>query len=519
MITASDTFHNKAQGQVIHPIAKLYMSITKILNELVSYFTLDQSTLDGTDILKSSDDLPIQLWDKYSYTDFTDRLVSLDIERSIEFPYNVQCAQAEFKVNNFDKYFTPGNSSSPINDYNLPGRPVKLYGGFWGETPLPQFVGITQDMPDVNHKEATVSYHAIDFLSEICAQDLNQTIAMQDATTDEVLIKIVEQFGVLPHQYSFETGSNVIPFVFFNVGDNAGGVIKKLMQAEGGQFWLDEQGILRFRKRYSIPTQVSLVLPEYSIISVTPKSTSTMINHVKITTEVREVQEWQDVYQKSPSTDTISPSLWVVPAGGTYTTDCNLEDPCLSVQTPTLGKASGVSWFTAKTSGGTYITTNITATGSLSTNAYTVTFTNNNTMPVEIDELKLWGQPAKVIDVIDYDAYEDESVEKYGEHILHIEDNNFIQNYESANSLGVYLLRDRAFYNQALELEVKGNWALQLNDVIELEGEWSGTYVIDSIAYHLEAGQLSTRMTVHEIELITYFTLDQSELDGSDVLA
>lgn len=519
MITASDSFHIKAQGQVIHPIAKLYVSFTKVLNENTAYFTLDQSMLGGTDILKGSDDLPIQLWDKYAYTDFTDRLVSLDIERSIEFPYNVQCAQADFTVDNFDKYFTPGNLNSPISEYNLPRRPIRLYGGFFGETPLPQFVGITQDMPDVNTSSATVNYHAVDFLSEICEQELNQTIAMQDATTDEVLVKIVEQFGVLPSQYSFETGSNVIPFVFFDVGENAGGAIKKLMQAEGGQFWLDEQGVLRFRKRYSIPTQIAMILPEYSIISATPSSASSIINHVKITTEVREVQEWQDVYQKSPSADSISSTLWVVPAGGSYTVACNLSDPCLSVQVPTLGKASGVSWFTAKTSGGTQVTTNITATGELSTNAYTITFTNDNLMPVEIDELKLWGQPAKVIDVIDYDAYEDESVAKYGEQILHIEDNNFIQNYESANSLGVYLLRDRAFHNQVLDIEIKGNWALQLNDIVELQGEWAGIYVVDKMSYHIEPGDMHTRMTAHKIEPITYFTLDQSELDGSDVLA
>lgn len=516
MINVSENFHILSQGQVINPVTKLYISFTKEKSENVGYFTLDMSDLDGKDLLGSREDNPIQLWDTYKYTDYSDRLVSVDVERSIEFPYNTQSALADFVLENTDEYFTPMRGSS-IDEYNFPRRPLRIYAGFGGETSVPQFVGLTQEMPKIDEKRATVQYSAIDFLSEIANQTLNQTISMRNARTNEVLAKIVEQFGVLPSQYNFESGDNIIPFVFFDRGQNAGEAIRQLIQAEGGKFWLDEMGILRFQKRYTTNPAPVITLPEYSIISVTPSGTSDIINHVKINCDLREVQEYQTVYSKNSSGDSIN-NLWVIGAGQSIVRECSLEDPCYDIVTPTLGHASAVSWFTAKNSGGQEITTGITASGDLSTNSYTITFTNSNLFSVEIDELQLWGEPAKVYDVLEYDAYEDESVEKYGEQVLEITDNPFFQSYNQAQNFGVYMLTDRAEYNSVLDIQIKGDFSLQLADAIELEGDYAGTYKIDSIKWHLSAGELTTEIKVHKYQQVEYFTLDVSELDGTDVL-
>lgn len=517
MIEVTSRFHALAQGQVIHPIAELYISYNKQINTDTTFFTLDQSVLNGPDLLKPVGDNILQLWDLYDYVNYTDRLVSVDIERSIEFPYDTQTAQADVTLDNYDKYFTPG-SGSTISADNLPRRPLKLYAGYKGETVVPQFVGLTQDMPHVNDERATVEYYATDFLSEIATMTLTEVVAMRDARTDQVLAEIVEQFGVLPSQYDFEPGDNVIPFVFFDIGQNAGEAIRKLVQAEGGKFWLDEQGVLRFRKRYSLTTEPVLSLDDYQIISVSPSDTSSIVNRVKINCDLREVQEFQTVYTKSPSGDSTS-NLWVIGAGQSIVRECRLEDPCYDVVTPTLGHATGVSWFTAKTSTGTEVTSAITASGTLSTNAFTVTFTNNNVFPVEIDEMELWGEPAKVYDVLDYDSYEDESLAQFGEHKLEITDNQFFQSYAQAKAFAVYMLRDRAFYQSVLTLSIKGDFSLQLGDVIHLDGEYEGDYRIDACKWHLEAGLLDTQITVHKFTPLKYFTLNDSQLNGNDVLA
>lgn len=483
----------------------------------VGYFTLDQSLLDGTSLLGSSEDNPIQLWDTYDYTDYTDRLVSVDMEHSFEFPYSVQSAIADFVFENTDNYFTPTQGSA-IDEYNLPRRPIKIYAGFANETVVPQFVGITEGMVDIDEKKAVAKYTALDFLTEIAELTLDSTIAMRNVRTNEVLAKIVEQFGVLPSQYNFENGDNIIPFVFFDKGQNAGEAIRKLVQAEAGRFWLDEMGILRFQKRYTVSQQPMITLPEYSIISAKPSGANKIINHINITCDLREVQEYQTVYTKKGSGDSTS-NLWVVGANSSITRQCSLEDPCYDVQLPTLGHATSVSWFTAKTAGGVEVTSGITTTGELSTNAYTVTFTNNNNFAIEIDEIELWGEPAKVYDVLEYDSYDDESVEKYGEQLLEINDNQFFQSFNQAQNFAVYTLSERANYNASLDLTIKGDFSLQLGDYIEIEGDYAGAYVIDGIKWHLGVGNLETTLKVHKYTPVDYFTLDVSRLDGTDVLA
>lgn len=518
MITVPLDFHTLANGQLINPIAKLYVSFQKDLSPSVKYFTLNDSQLNGDDLLGSSEDNPIQLWDTYNYFDFSDRLIGVSIERSIEFPYNTQAAMCDITLDNYDNYFTPGKGS-PIDQYNLPRRPLKIYAGYKGQSVIPQFVGVTQDMPEVDSKNGIVDYHATDFLSEIAEQTLNSTIAMREVRTNEVLAEIVEQFGVLPSQYSFETGDNIIPFVFFDVGQNAGEAIRQLVQAENGKFWLDEMGILRFQKRYSVGDEPVVSIDNYSIRSVQPRGISDIINHVKITCELREVQEWQTVYSKRSSGDSLN-NLWVVAPGASIVRACKLEDPCYDIVTPTIGKSSAVSWFTAKKSNGDPVTSGITASGALSTNAYTITFTNSNLFAIEIDEVELWGEPAKVYDLLEYDAYDDESVEKYGEQILEIKDNPFFQTYNQAEAFALYMLSERANYNQSLNMEVKGDFSLQLGDSIEIaSGEYAGNYRIDSIKWSLGVGRLDTTIKVHKFEPINFFTLDQSRLDGPDVLA
>lgn len=519
MINVPSAFHDLAAGQVINPIVGLYVSFDKTYSSDVQFFTLDQSVLDGPDLLESTEPInPIQFWDKYNYVDYSDRIVSASVSRSFEFPYNTQSAMLDVTLENTDGYFTPG-SGSAIDIYNLPARPIRLYAGFYGLSMVQNFIGMTEDMPDVDNESRTVEYHALDFLTSISNQTLNQIVDMRDARTDEVLAAIVEQFGVSEDQYDFDEGEVTIPFVFFDVGQDAGEAIRQLVQAEGGRFWLNESGILRFQARDIHNQEVVLQLPKYSVINVTPSGTDDMINRIKIYADVREVQEYQTVYEKKATTTSTSTNLWVVPSNSTYAISAGLSDPCYDIVAPTLGKNSDVSWFTAIKSDTTEVTSGITATGSLTTNSYDLVFTNTNNFPVEIDAMVLWGEPAKVTDAVEYDVYDDESVAKYGEHVLEISDNPFFQSIDQAEEYAAYVLKDYAYYNATLEIECKGDFSLQLGDVIALEDdEFGGAYVVDSIEYTIESGNLETTLRVHKHVEVNPFTLDESVLNGNDVL-
>lgn len=517
MINTTDSFHNKAKGQVIAPIADIFISFTKYYEGYMDFLILDQSQL-GLGLLAPRDgEGTIQEWDRYEYTNYSDRLVELDIERSIEFPYNMQMAMADFVLDNYDGYFSP-DSTSPIASYNLPGRPVKTYAGFNGEEILPQFVGLTRKMPSVDTNKGLVSYHAVDFLSEIAEQNLTQIVDMRDVRTDQVLANIVRQFGLTSGQFDFERGENIIPFVFFDIGQNAGEAMQKLVQAENGRLWMDETGMLRFTKRDAGAGFPIYSMNDYQIVKATPGSYSDIVNHIFISCDLREVQEFQTVYSKTPRGESADTN-WVIGPNASITRSLSLEDPCYSVIDPTQGRASSVSWFTASNANGDEVPDGIVATGQLTNNAYIITLYNNNNFAVEINGMALWGEPAKVYDHLDYESYEDESMEKYGDHKMTIADNQFFQSYDQAVAFCDSILNERAFYNGTMNMQIKGDFSLELGDTFEVTGKYAGNYKIDGIKYHLEAGLLETSIDVHKVPVYEPFILDVSALDSNYVLA
>lgn len=525
MIGVSDNFHSAAFGQIIQPVLKLYVSFSKQLKE-GGFFTLGQSQLDGPDLLKfAASDADTQSWDFYNFADYSDRLVSVSWERRLEFPYQIQCGMADFSLSNTDGFFTPLNAASAIGTDNLPARPAKIVAGFsFGDRTemVPQMVGITDGMPTTQSASKTVDYHMIDFLYDICNQTLKTVVNMREARTDEVIAAILQSYGLAPSQYNLAPGRYKIPFVFFDVGASIGDALKKLVQAENGFMWLDEKGVVRFIPSGGIAgaTEIVATLEDYHIMSLETGDLSDIVNHVKLTADLREVQEYQEVYAKSDSSESVSASLWVVPGKGEFTISCSLGDPCYDVVAPTQGKSSSVSWFTAVNSNGYEVAGGVTATGVLSSNSYTITFTNNNGFPVEISEMKLWGEPAKVYDVLDYDAYDDESVAKYGDQILEITDNQFFQTYTQANAFARTLIRQHAEYGRTIEASIKGDFAFQLLDLIQINTSntaYNGIYRIMGISYEYSNNRLTTNLSLNGTNIEPgKFTLNVSKLNGED---
>lgn len=526
MINVSSAFHAAAFGQIINPLVKLYVSFGKELM-MGEFFTLDKSMLGGPDLLKSSTtDVPAQNWDFYKYSDFTDRLVSVNWERHLEFPYQIQCGQADFTLDNTDGYFTPMNQHSSIGEVNLPARPFRVYAGFNGEANIiPQIVGLTQGMPDMNSGSCTVDYHGVDFLHDICNHALRNIVDMRDVTTDQVIAAILQDYGLAPSQYSLAKGRYTVPFVFFDIGEDAGTALKQLVQSENGYMWLDEKGTVRFETVSSLNGHVGIEakLTDYDIVELRSGDADDIVNHVRIQAEIREVQEWQEVYVKTSSADSNSTSLWVVRPNATLEISCGLSDPCYDIVAPELGKAADVSWFTALDSSGKEVTSGVSAQGRLTSNAYIITFTNTHAYAVEIDELKLWGEPAKVYDIVNYDAYDDESVEKYGDNVLEISDNRFFQTTYQADAYGRSIIAQRKDYGRNIEAQIKGDFSFQLMDQVEIEttaGDYNGVYRVLGISYSWNGKELVTNLTLNGGQEIApgVFTLNVSRLNDEDLI-
>lgn len=517
MQTVSPAFNALADGDVRPLKWGLLISFSKAYDDDITFFTLNQSQLNGVDILAPTEDNPLQAWDFYEYLDYTDRVIYMAWERELEFPYSIVSAIADFQVNNYDKYFTP-NSGSPISGYNLPKRPVRLLSGF-ANTNLPQFVGLTQGMPEVDESSKVATFTAFDFLTQIYDMPIRNTIAMADVTTDVVLANIFTQFGLLPAQYDLAVGRNSIPFLFFEREQiTAGEVIRTLMEAEMGMLWLNEEGIIKFRPRLEQPDVPVYLFNDENINSLSTSGDDEIINKVTITTDVRVLQEFQVVYSK----DATSTLFNVIPAGGEYTFPAELKDPCLTVETPTFGEVSGVSWFTADDSVGNPVTTNVSVLGvELKTNTFDITIRNDNAFPININQLELWGQPGKKIsdEPVIYENLESDSVEKYEVKELPIS-NNFIQNISQARSLALTILDEYSEYADIIELEVKGNPALQLSDIVEVDRDsYSGQYRVTAIRNKIQDQKFTQIIRLKRYTPRHWFTLNQSQLNGTDVLA
>lgn len=517
MQTVPSGFNQRADGDIRPIVWGARLSFDKQFDDDVTFFTLDQSQLNGIDILAPTGDNPIQAWDYYKYADYTERLIYMNVERSLEFPYSVVSAIADFQLNNYDKYFTP-NSGSPVSSYILPKRPVRLLQGF-SNMSLPQFVGLTEGMPEIDREGGTATFTAMDFLTWIYDMPIRNTEMMVNVRTDEVLANIFEQFGLTPAQYDLAKGRNTIPFLFFEKEQQtAGDIIRPLMQAEMGMLWLDEQGIIRFRPRLEQPDTSVYTFDSDSVISLDTEGEDTIINHVIINASPRRLQEHQSVY----SVTNAGSAENTINASSSKPINLELEDPSINIVQPTLGEGTSLSWFTAQTTTGVEVTSNITVTGVAElTNSYTIFVQNSNAFPVIITDIFLWGEPAKIIGgkPLVWDGYDDVSTAKYEEKVITIE-NNFIQSLAQANSLGLTMLDEYSEYSSVLNLEVKGNPALQLSDIVYLDyEEFTGNYRVIGINNKVQDSKFTQILKLRAYQPRSWFTLSQDILNGDAVLA
>jgi hypothetical protein len=331
-------------------------------------------------------------------------------------------------------------------------------------------------------------FHANDFLVEIFKQSLTEVIAMENARTDEVLSEIFEQFGISPSSYTLDKGVNVIPFVFFDKDKNAGNAIRELMQAEGGHLWIDENGIIRFQNRLPNDSDVSIVLDDSNVIELVESGDSKIINYIKIKSKIRRVADYQIIFSNARQGDEYlsASDSFVIPASSSLPYYIDIEDPCLTITEPAIGEQIGVSWFTAVDSAGASVTSNVSVTGSTqNANQYVVFFENTNTFPVEIDQLEVWGRPAKVVNTINYVAKDQDSIDKYEKQSLGGEEgieNDFFGSQYNCEAFAYIILDSYSEFNPTIEAKIVGDFSLQLGDIVQLQARGKDdAYKITSI--------------------------------------
>lgn len=510
MQVTSAQFDALANAQVRKIAWQLRMSWDKTFDPDVTFFTLDTSLLDGPDVLPPSDDNVVQEWDKYLYSDFSNRVIQMEWQRQEDFPYSVNEAMADITLNNYDDYFTRG-SGSPLGEDILPRRPVRILSGFNNET-LPQFVGLTTAVPTVDKSSGIAKLHCVDFLSFLFNKPLDETVLLENVRTDEVLDYLFQLFGLAPEQYVLDEGHNTIKFVFFQKGEKLGTAVKDLMQAELGSLFMDELGVIRFKNRLNISTTPVMSLDESRIINYEVSDESTIINVVEIKADVREVLPTSTIY-------TINKPFVLAP--GSNEIFFALDDPITSMEPVSFYAANSL-----EDGSGTDVTASVSVTDTdVFADSAKVTFNNSTGQTAYLIDITLYGTPARVVRNIYLREEDEDSITDFEEQPFEIT-NNFIQDDDTANSIAQTLLHYYKSYGNTIELTIKGTPALQVSDYIHvtidnIEQDYGITKIVDILD---APGVFTQRISARVFNTADYFTLssdseDRSLLDGEDILA
>ena len=374
-------------------------------------------------------------------------------------------------------------------------------------------------MPTIDDRRKTASFHLIDFMYSWFNRPLDQTIILEVARTDEALEVLMDAAGILPTQFDFDIGYNIIDFVYFEKGTKFGDAVRELMEAEMGRFYMAENGVIRFKNRQNYSSAPVWHFDKSNVLDIKTKTQDDIINVVEILANVRQVQAKQkywELQQAAPIAAGQSIDIWA-----------DFDDPVTSVDDPEQVSIATTSSFTASTAEsldeGSIVTSNIAVDTTLFSKSCLMTFTNTNPYSVYINVLELWATPAKVVKQIYLREQDDASVAEYDERVLTIE-NDFINNEGDAYSKAHIILDDWAQYGGISELTVKGNPALQIGDAVSssIVG-YAGTYIITKIVNKFNFTgtgiQFTQVLTLKKREFKTYFTIGVSTIGGTDVIA
>lgn len=493
----------------------------------ITFFTIGVSAIGGNDIIAG----PAgghSAWNRYLYEDESARAMSYAYERELSMPLGgMTKALAEVDLDNTSGRYTPrhmGGSSALYTAVASPRRPIIINAGFEvGGVPqaLPQFVGLTTRPPALDMRRRDVRLVGEDFIGFIQNSYVDKSAMFTSQRSDQVIESALSQLGFSTAQYSLDTGINRIGFGLFDTGTRFGDMIGKIVEAENGHFYQDEEGILRFENRQhwtEFPWyNVQRVITTNMVLNAKGPDYDHIINVVEVTAHPRDVLSTQLIWQTNAYA-----GAGVIQVDGNSTVEvwANYNDPIFQVVTPVRGLTAETSFYMANTlSDGTGSDASSSVTLNSITNfaqASKMVFANTSSSTVFITNIDLWGKPARKTGDIYYKGKVGASITAFEEHILKI-DNDYIQDASWARSYAEMILNDFAYPENLQEVTIRATPELQLGDLISWQGRYwrifgLRTMINPSVGFVQELKLLQRTIT-------SYFRIGVSMIGGTDVIA
>ena len=510
----NDLMYALSKGDMRRINYRVAVSFDKVFDSNITFFTIGQSLIGGPDYIPGTSDV-IQEWDKYTFTDYTDRVVDINVEHEKDYPFSVVAATADVTFNNYDDFFDP-NGDSSISSNVLPYRPIKIWMGFDDELVL-VFSGLTDGMPQLDEKSKKVEFHCIQSLSLIFNRPLDEFDLFENVRTDELLGEVLQSAGVLVSQYDLEPGLTYLRYYAISKGTTVIEAVKPLMEVESGSLFMDEQGQIKFYNRQHSPGDIVHAFEKHrDIISFTGRREDELINTVVVNSEPRALAENQYIWASSEAV--------VVPASGSVDVWADLGDPVKSVDVPVLDAVAGSTYSVNSLADGSGIaSTDVTITYDYAFGqSYKMTFTNSSAVALYLTAVTLYGEPFKVIDQLYVRETDQVSVDKFGERLYTL-DNNNIQDEATATAKALQLIDDNNDYGAITELEVKGTPQFQIDDLVsvEIDGRYKTGRIWKIVMGMSEGGSFEQTLSLKEYTRRDYFRVGDlgSVVGGSDYIS
>lgn len=421
----------------------------------------DDKNYDEGHIYRGTGDV-IQEWDRYSYRDISERIISVSVEREDDRPSSLSLAQADIVVDNYDGLFDP-DGTSDLSEFVLPSRPIRILMGFAGAgLRIPQFIGLTEGMPRINEKDRTVEFHCIDYLSHILAKPMDQTVLLQGYRTDQILDVLFQNAGLVSSQYDLDVGEREIPFFYVVRGESFYNVARQLIEAELGRLFIDEFGRIKFKNRLSFSDTIKATFTDYdNIFEYSKRRETDMYNTAEVRSEVRKIQTNQEYWGQ------LEPLQ--LDAGETIVLWADFDDPVVSVDIPTIGGMT--SSYTANTladGSGSPSTDIVLDSVDQFASSYKMTFRNTAGSVLFLTGVVLYCSPVPVVSNLFVRESDLPNARRFGERILEIQ-NDFFVDVQQAKNFVFTVLSDYGLYSGVADMEVKGSPQLQLGDAIQTD--------------------------------------------------
>lgn len=455
----NDLLYALSKGDLRRINWKVSISFDKTFDDDITFFTIGDSLIAGGDYIPGTSDV-IQEWDKYVFTDYTDRVTDIRVTRETDYPYSVVSATADVTFNNYDDFFDP-NGSSEIASNVLPFRPIKIWMGFEDELVL-VFSGLTERMPSLRENDKKAEFHCTDFFSNLYKRSLDEFALFENKRTDEILDEIFQEAGVLSSQLSLEEGLTYLRYYAVPKGTTVLDAVKPLMEVESGSLFMDEEGQLTFHNRQHPEGDIVHAFEKNrDIVSAVSRREDELINTVVVTSEPRGLADNQYLWGSSEAV--------LVPAGEDLDVWADLPDPVKTVDEPVLDATAGSAYTVNSLADGfgdspTDVTISYTYTFGQS---YKMTFTNGGAIDLYVTNITLYGEPFKVVDQLYVREVDSDSVTKYGERLYNLANDN-IQDEGTASAKALQLIDDNNEYNAVTEIQVKGTPQFQLGDIVSV---------------------------------------------------